>query len=76
MYSVHLCGLTDSRTHTCSMSAKNEVPRIAVPFERRVFRGYTLRVFTKLRSAREDSRKLHDVDCAEIQKQSNAFAYI
>ena len=25
-------------------------------------------------SAREDSNKLHDVDCAEIQKQSNTFA--
>ena len=29
----------------------------------------TYRVFTKLCSAREDSRKLHDVDCAEIRNK-------
>ena len=49
------------------------IPRIAVPFERRVFRGYVTS-FTKLFTAREDSRKLHDVDYAEIRKRSNTFA--
>ena len=59
--------------HCTTAKHDPSLPRIGVPFERRIFRGY-ITGFHEIVFSKRDSRKLHGVDCTEIWKQSNMFA--